>query len=178
MGGVIDVQKAFDSTQHGAMWRPFRNHSISEQYICLLKKSQADQRATVLTDVDSDEFEIARGTRTDFKRSTEAQGLEISPSEHENSHLFEIKQVERNRDCRECLGQMIHSSINKLPRYCTESSELGPRSPDIDRNGHPSLMCSVTRCISLTVLSTDNYVWRRDTMLLKDNTDSGAGTME
>ena len=60
---VIDVQKAFDSTQHGAMWRPFRNHSISEQYICLLKKSHADQRATVLTDVDSDEFEIARGTK-------------------------------------------------------------------------------------------------------------------
>ena len=53
----------FDSTQHGAIWRSLRNHSVSEQYICLLKKLYADKRATVLTDVESDEFEIASGTK-------------------------------------------------------------------------------------------------------------------
>ena len=34
--------------------------SVSEQYVCLLKKLYNDQRATVLTDVGSDEFGIAR----------------------------------------------------------------------------------------------------------------------
>ena len=36
---AIDFQKTFDSIQHDAIWRYLRNHSISEQYICLLKKS-------------------------------------------------------------------------------------------------------------------------------------------
>ena len=47
---AIVFQKAFDSIQHDAMWRSLRHFSISEQYICLLKKLYADQRATVLTD--------------------------------------------------------------------------------------------------------------------------------
>ena len=40
-----------------------RDHSVSEQYICLLKKLYSDQRATVLTDVESDEFSIAPGIK-------------------------------------------------------------------------------------------------------------------
>ena len=47
---AIDVQKAFGSIQHDATWRSLTEHSISDQYICLLKKLYADQRATVLTD--------------------------------------------------------------------------------------------------------------------------------
>ena len=35
---AIVFQKAFDSIQHDAMWRSLRHLSISEQYICLLKK--------------------------------------------------------------------------------------------------------------------------------------------
>ena len=57
-----DLKKAFDSMQHAAIWRSFRNHSVSEQYICFLQKLYTDQRATVLTDVESDKFGIARGT--------------------------------------------------------------------------------------------------------------------
>ena len=59
---AIDFQKAFDSIQHDAIWRPLRHHSISEQYICLLKKLYADQRATLSTHVERDEFGIACGT--------------------------------------------------------------------------------------------------------------------
>ena len=33
---AIDFKKAFDS-QHAAIWRCLRNHSVSEQYICVLK---------------------------------------------------------------------------------------------------------------------------------------------
>ena len=58
-----DLQKASDSLQHDAFWRSLRNHSICEHYICLLKTLCADQRATFLTDVVSDEFETARGTK-------------------------------------------------------------------------------------------------------------------
>ena len=49
--------------QDDAIWRSLRHHFTCEQYICLLKKLYADQRATVLTDVESDEFRIARGTK-------------------------------------------------------------------------------------------------------------------
>ena len=35
----------------------------------------------------------------------------------------------------------------------TRSDVPGPRSPDIDRNGHPSLTYYNTGCTSLTVLS-------------------------
>ena len=59
---AIDFKKAFNSTQHEAIWRSIRNHSVSEQYICILKKI-AHQRATVLTDVERDKFGIARGTK-------------------------------------------------------------------------------------------------------------------
>ena len=34
---AIDDKKAFDSIQNDAIWRCLRNHSISEEYICLLK---------------------------------------------------------------------------------------------------------------------------------------------
>ena len=61
---VPPLPGASDRIQHDAMWRILRNHSISEQYISLLKKLHADQRTTVLTDVESDEFRIVRGTKT------------------------------------------------------------------------------------------------------------------
>ena len=54
MGGTIDFNKAFDSVQREAFWRSLRNHSVSEQYIRILKKLHNDQRATVLTDLESD----------------------------------------------------------------------------------------------------------------------------
>ena len=35
---AIDIKKAFDSMQHrAAIWRSLRNHSITEQYIFLMK---------------------------------------------------------------------------------------------------------------------------------------------
>ena len=34
---AIDLTKAFDSFQHAAIWGSLRNHSVTEQYICLLK---------------------------------------------------------------------------------------------------------------------------------------------
>ena len=55
MGGGYR-QKVFGSIQRDAVWKSLRNHSICEQFICLMKKLYADHRATVLADVESDEF--------------------------------------------------------------------------------------------------------------------------
>ena len=41
---AIDLQKAFDSVQHDAIWRSLRNHSVK-------------------TEKESDEFRLARGTK-------------------------------------------------------------------------------------------------------------------
>ena len=80
---AIDFQKAFDSTQHDAIWSSsLRNHSISEQYLCLLRKLYVGQRATVVTDVESGEFGIARGTsKVIFKQSSFQLGSAISNGE-------------------------------------------------------------------------------------------------
>ena len=58
---AIDIQMAFDPTQHDAIWRSLRNRSVSEQYICLLKELYADQRSIVLKNMKNDEFGIACG---------------------------------------------------------------------------------------------------------------------
>ena len=60
---AIEVKKAFDSIQLAGIWSSLRNHSISQQYICLLRKLFIDQRAAELTDVESDEFGTARRTK-------------------------------------------------------------------------------------------------------------------
>ena len=60
---AIDVQKAFDSIHHDAIWSSLRKQSISEQQIGLLKKLNADQRATVLTDVESDSGSLVEQCR-------------------------------------------------------------------------------------------------------------------
>ena len=55
----------------------------------------------------------------------------------------------------EYLGQMITfmDQEKKLSGCSAGSAVPGPRSPDIDRNGHPSLACSDTGYTSLTLLS-------------------------
>ena len=60
---VIAFKKAFDSVQLAAIWRSLRNHSVSEQYICFLKILYIDQFATVVIDVENDEFGLVRGTK-------------------------------------------------------------------------------------------------------------------
>ena len=53
-------------------------------------------------------------------------------------------------------GQMIIFTDQQLPRCSKGSAVPGPRSPDIDRNSHPSL----TDYDTLTLLSHRQYVWR------------------
>ena len=80
-GSNRDLRKAFDSIQHEAIWRSLSNHSVSEQYICLLNL-YTDPRATVVSDVESDETGIARGTK-----------LEILPPEGKLKSLGQMATV-------------------------------------------------------------------------------------
>ena len=55
--------KAFDTIRHNSLWNALAQFGIEPQYISLLKRPYTDQQATVLTDKESDVFEIKRGMK-------------------------------------------------------------------------------------------------------------------
>ena len=60
---TIDVTKAFDSITHKSISKALKSCSISHEYISLLVKIYKDQKASVQTDVESNMFEIKKGTK-------------------------------------------------------------------------------------------------------------------
>ena len=60
---TVDFMKAFDSISHKSLWTALVKCGIEPQCICLLRRIHAKQKATVLTDMESDVFEIKRGTK-------------------------------------------------------------------------------------------------------------------
>ena len=60
---TVNFVKAFDTIHHDAMWKFLSKFGISEPHICLVKKLYSNQRATVVTDKESDEFPIARRSK-------------------------------------------------------------------------------------------------------------------
>ena len=59
---TIDFTKAFDRVKHQSLWNALKHFEIDLKYIDLLKKF-TDQKATVLTDKESDDFEVKRWTK-------------------------------------------------------------------------------------------------------------------
>ena len=59
---TIDFMKAFDSITHKSMWDALKSCGIEHEYN-LLRNLYRDQKATVLTDEESDMFEIKKGTK-------------------------------------------------------------------------------------------------------------------
>ena len=55
--------KAFDSISHDSLWNALKQCGIKSQFVSLLKRLQAKQKATVLTDRESNVFEQKRGTK-------------------------------------------------------------------------------------------------------------------
>ena len=51
---------ASDTTSHTSLWNALAQFGIEPQYISLLRRLYADQQETVLTDQESDVFEIKR----------------------------------------------------------------------------------------------------------------------
>ena len=57
---TVDFMKAFDSISHQSMWKALEKGGIESRYISLLRRLYAEQRGTVLTDKESDVFEMKR----------------------------------------------------------------------------------------------------------------------
>ena len=60
---TLDLMKAFESISHNSLWNALKQCGIEPQYVCLLKRLHAKQKATVLTDKENDVFEINRKTK-------------------------------------------------------------------------------------------------------------------
>ena len=60
---TIDFTKAFDSITHKSIWKALNACGINHEHISLLKKIYKDQKASVQTDVESNMFEIKKGTK-------------------------------------------------------------------------------------------------------------------
>ena len=68
---TIDITKAFDSITHKSMWTALESCSIEHDYISLLKKLFRDQKASALTDAESNMFEHWKTTFRAGKRKKE-----------------------------------------------------------------------------------------------------------
>ena len=60
---TVDFTKAFDSITHKSIWNALKSCNVDHEYVSLLKKIYRDQKATVQTDVESNMFEIKKGTK-------------------------------------------------------------------------------------------------------------------
>ena len=60
---TLDFTKTFNSITHKSIWDALKSCNIEHDYIRLLKKLYGDQEATVLTDEESDMFEIKKGSK-------------------------------------------------------------------------------------------------------------------
>ena len=60
---TIDFTKAFDSITHKSIWKALNSCGINHEYISLLMKIYKDQKASVQTDVESNMFDIKKGTK-------------------------------------------------------------------------------------------------------------------
>ena len=60
---TIDFTKAFDSITHKSIWNTLKSCNIEHDNIRLLNELYRDQKATELTDEESDIFEMKKGTK-------------------------------------------------------------------------------------------------------------------
>ena len=60
---TVEFTKAFDAIAHISIWNAIKSCGIEHDYISLLEKQYRDQKASVLTDEESNMFEIKKGTK-------------------------------------------------------------------------------------------------------------------
>ena len=60
---TIDFKKAFDSISHKSIWDALKSCNVNNGYIHLLMKIYRDQKASVLTDEESNIFDIQKGSK-------------------------------------------------------------------------------------------------------------------
>ena len=60
---TVDFKKAFDSISHRSIWDALKSCNVNNGYIRLLMKIYRDQKASVLTDEESNIFDIQKGSK-------------------------------------------------------------------------------------------------------------------
>ena len=60
---TIDFMTAFDSINHNSIWEALKTCGIEHEYISFLKRFYKNQKASVMTDKESDMFETKKGTK-------------------------------------------------------------------------------------------------------------------
>ena len=107
---TIDFTKALDSITHKSIWKALKSCGIKREYISLLKKIYKDQKASVQTDVESNMFEIKKGTKQgdpvfgllfntvlqnslkdDIQRWQKKKGMGIYLSDHDHDCLTNLR---------------------------------------------------------------------------------------
>ena len=67
---AVDFKKAFDTVEHPALWTALSGQGVDKRYIAILQRLYEGQKAQVIMDKESRQFNILRGTK---------QGDPISP---------------------------------------------------------------------------------------------------
>ena len=77
---TIDFTKAFDSITHKSIWKLLKSCGIEHDYISLLKEIYRDQKASVLTDEESNMFEMVlqKALQDDIPRWQRKQDWEFT----------------------------------------------------------------------------------------------------
>ena len=60
---TVDFKKAFDSISHRSIWDALKSCNVNNGYIRLLMKIYRDQKASVMTDEESNIFDIQKGSK-------------------------------------------------------------------------------------------------------------------
>ena len=107
---TIDFTKAFDSVAHKSIWKALKSCGIEHDNVSLLKKIYRDQKASVLTDEESNMFEIKKGTKQgdplsslllnmvlqkaledDIQRWQKKKGMGIYLTEHDHDCITNLR---------------------------------------------------------------------------------------
>ena len=60
---TVDFTKAFDSISHKSIWEALTSCNVDHEYVSLLRKNYKDQKASVQTDEESNNFDIQKGSK-------------------------------------------------------------------------------------------------------------------
>ena len=125
--------KAFDSITHKSIWNALKSCGIEHDYISLLKKLGRDQKATVLTDEESDMLNIKKGTRQGDPLSSLLFNTVLQKALEEYVPRWQKKRgmgIDLSDNDHDCLTNLpttcsyLHPQKNSSKKCCANSSEV------------------------------------------------------
>ena len=131
---TIDFTKAFDSITHKSIRKALNSCGINHEYISLLKKIYKDQKASVQTNVQSNMFEIKKGSKQGGPLSSLLFNTVLQNSLKEVTQRWQKKigmgiyLSDQDHDCFTNLRfadvLLFATSKEQLQKRCTNSKEV------------------------------------------------------